>query len=68
MLKIKNLTAVLETLELLDNISLEVNEGELHTIIGPEKSGKSSLVHVILGNPTMSIKSGTLKYKNKSII
>lgn len=68
MLKIKNLTAVLETLELLDNISLEVNEGELHTIIGPEKSGKSSLVHVILGNPTMSIKSGTLKYKKKSII
>lgn len=68
MLKIKNLTVILEDLRLLDDISLEVNAGELHAIIGPEKSGKSSLVHSILGNPNMSIKSGTLKFKKKSII
>jgi len=68
MLKIKNLTAVIETLELIDDVSLEVNEGELHAIIGPEKSGKSSLIHAILGNPSMSIKNGSIKYKKKSII
>lgn len=68
MLKIKNLTAVFDDLQLLDDINLEINEGELHTIIGPEKSGKSSLAHTIMGNPNISIKDGSLTYKKKSIL
>ena len=68
MLKIKNLTAVYEHYTLLDNISLEVNEGEIHAILGPQKSGKSSLAHSILGNPRIAIKDGEIKYQKKSII
>lgn len=68
MLKIKNLTAVFDDLQLLDDINLEINEGELHTIIGPEKSGKSSLAHTIMGNPKISIKDGSLTYRKKSIL
>jgi len=68
MLKIKNLTAVFDDLQLLDNINLEVNEGELHTIIGPEKSGKSSLAHTIMGNPRIAIKDGSVTYRKKSIL
>lgn len=68
MLKIKNLTAVFDDLKLLDNINLEVNKGELHTIIGPERSGKSSLAHTIMGNPRIVIKDGSMTYRKKSII
>jgi len=68
MLKIKNLTAVFDDLQLLDNINLQVNQGELHTIIGPEKSGKSSLAHTIMGNPRISVKDGSITYNKTSII
>ena len=68
MLKIKNLTAVFDDLQLLDDINLEINEGELHTIIGPERSGKSSLAHTIMGNPKIAIKDGSITYRKKSIL
>ena len=68
MLKINNLTAIYEDFELLDDINLEINTGELHSIIGPERSGKSSLAQVILGNSKLSIKDGSIYYKNNSIL
>ncbi len=33
----------------LQNVSMTVNRGEITTIIGPNGAGKSSLVRVILG-------------------
>lgn len=68
MLKLKNLTAVYEHFILLDEINLEVKEGEIHAILGPQKSGKSSLVQSILGNPRISFKDGDITFREKSII
>ena len=68
MLKITNLTAVFEHFILLNNISLEVNEGEIHVLLGPQKSGKSSLAHAILGNSRIEIKDGEINYQKNSIL
>ena len=68
MLKIKNLTVVIDDDNLLDAINLDVNKGEIHAIMGPKKSGKSSLVHAILGNPNMNFKEGYIKFNKKSIL
>jgi Fe-S cluster assembly ATP-binding protein len=67
MIKIKNLTAKIKDLEVLKNINLEVNPGEIHAIMGARQSGKSSLVHAILGNPILEIEKGSILHKNKSI-
>ena len=40
MLKIKNLHASIEGKEILKGINLEVNDGEIHSIMGPNGSGK----------------------------
>jgi Fe-S cluster assembly ATP-binding protein len=67
MLNIKNLTAVYEHYTLLEGINLEVKEGEVHAILGPQRSGKSSLVQTIVGNPKISIKEGNISFQKKSI-
>lgn len=68
MLKIKKLTAVIDEEHILDDINLEVNKGEIHAIIGPANAGKTFLSHVILGNPNLIIKNGTITFNKKSIL
>jgi len=67
MLKIKNITANIGDITVVKDISLEINKGEIHAIVGPKKSGKSSIVHAILGNPILDIK-GSILFKGKSIL
>lgn len=67
MLKLKNVSANIDTTEVLKNIDLTINPGEIHAIMGPRRSGKSTLAHVIQGNPFISIGNGTVQYKGKSI-
>lgn len=67
MLKIKNLNAIILDQAVLSNISLEVNAGEIHAIMGPQHSGKSTLVHAILGVPSIHYESGDIEYKGASI-
>lgn len=44
LLEIKNIKKTFEDLEVLKNISIEVNEGDVLSIIGPSGSGKSTLL------------------------
>lgn len=67
MLKIKHLTTAIEDQELVNDISLDVKAGEIHAIMGPAHSGKSYLVHAIIGVQTLAVKEGTVTFKKKSI-
>ena len=49
MLSIENLTVAYGNIKAVDNISLEVNEGEIVTLIGANGAGKSSTLRAISG-------------------
>ena len=46
MLSVKNLHASVEGKEILRGIDLEVREGEVHAIMGPNGSGKTSVTSI----------------------
>jgi Fe-S cluster assembly ATP-binding protein len=67
MLKIKNITAVSESQPLLTDISLEINPGEIHAVMGPKHSGKTALAHVISGHPSIQLTDGNIIWKRKNL-
>ena len=49
MLKIENLKASIGEVEILKGVGLEIKPGELHAVMGPYGSGKSTLSHLVMG-------------------
>lgn len=70
LLEVKNLTVYYDTVLALDNISLNVNEGEIVAMIGPNGAGKSTALKAICGLLSATggeIKGGDVLFKGESI-
>ena len=65
MLEIKNLVKAYNNVTILDDISVNINDSEIVSILGPSGSGKTTLLNIILGlvNPD----SGSLFFNEKEI-
>lgn len=68
MLKIKDLKAKTEDVQILKGLNLTVNAGEVHAIMGPNGSGKSTLSAVVAGNEDYEIESGTLHFDGLNLL
>lgn len=66
-LDIKNLSVEIDNKIVLKNINLTINNGEKHVLLGPNASGKSSLLYSLMGFPNYKIKSGTIFFNNTNI-
>ena len=60
MLKIENLTVSVDSKKILDDFSLNINDGEIHVIMGPNGTGKSTLSKVILGSEDYKVLYGDI--------
>ena len=67
MLEIKNLNVSVENIKILNNFNLQIKEGEIHAIMGPNGTGKSTLSNVIMGNSRYKIDKGEIKYNGVKI-
>lgn len=66
MLKINELNVFYGTIQALSNISFEVNQGEIVTLIGANGAGKSTILKTVSG--LILPKSGTVTLNEKSIV
>ena len=64
-IEIKSLNAYYDKLHVLKDINLNVEKGEILSLIGPSGSGKSSLLKMLVG--LLIPKSGEVNLNNKSI-
>ncbi len=67
-LKIINLTVEVEKKKILKGFNLEIKSGEIHAIMGPNGTGKSTLSKVIMGDPYYKIIEGDILFDDKSIL
>lgn len=65
MLQLKNIRKSYDSKVILDSISLDINDGEIVSILGPSGSGKTTLLNAILG--LTEIDSGQIIFDGKDL-
>ncbi len=59
---IKNLHVNVEDKEILKGVDLEINDREIHALLGPNGNGKSTLLQTIMGHPKYTITKGSITF------
>ena len=67
MLELSNLTVKAENKEIIKNLNLNIKAGEVHAIMGPNGTGKSTLANVICGKEGYEIKDGSIRFLSQDI-
>ena len=67
-IEIKDLKVDVLDKTIIDGLNLKINAGEIHAIMGPNGTGKSTLSKTIMGYPDTFIKSGDILVNDKSIL
>src|SRR5690554_1271449 len=67
-LEIINFSVKIEDKLILDNVNLTINAGEVHAIMGPNGTGKSTLASAIMGNPAYEIVSGEVLLDGENLL
>jgi Fe-S cluster assembly ATP-binding protein len=67
-LEITNLYVSIEGKEILKGVNLVVKQGEVHAIMGPNGTGKSTLAYTLMGHPSYQVTEGTVMFQGKNIL
>lgn len=67
-LEIKDLHVRVEEKEILKGVNLTINTNEIHAIMGPNGTGKSTLSAAIMGNPNFEVTQGEILLDGENIL
>ncbi|WP_049394645.1 Fe-S cluster assembly ATPase SufC [Staphylococcus haemolyticus] len=67
-LEIKDLHVSIEDKEILKGVNLTINTGEIHAIMGPNGTGKSTLSSAIMGHPSYEVTQGEVLLDGVNIL
>lgn len=62
LLEMKNITKTFPGVKALDNVNLQVEEGEIHALVGENGAGKSTLMNVLSGTYPFGTYEGDIIY------
>jgi Fe-S cluster assembly ATP-binding protein len=67
LLELEKLKVNLGEKEIIKSLDLKVNPGEIHVIMGPNGTGKTTLANVITGKGEYQVTDGLIKYQGRDI-
>lgn len=67
-LEIKDLHVSIEDKEILKGLSLTLKQGEIHAIMGPNGTGKSTLAYTLMGHPNYTVTSGEVLLDGNNVL
>lgn len=67
MLEIKNLRVLADGKVILDGLNMSIPKDEIHVIMGPNGTGKSTLCRTIVGDKTYEISKGKIELEGEKI-
>src|SRR3990172_4306992 len=67
-LSIRNLHVNIDGKEILKGVNLDINQGEVHALMGPNGTGKSTLAYTLMGHPAYEVTAGEVIFKGQNIL
>lgn len=67
MLSIKNLNVAINGKQILRDFNLEIKKGEIHALMGPNGTGKSTLAATLAGREEYEVLSGEVTFNGKNL-
>jgi Fe-S cluster assembly ATP-binding protein len=67
-LVISDLHVRVEGKEILKGVNLAVKQGEVHALMGPNGTGKSTLAYTLMGHPLYEVSQGEILFKGKNLL
>ena len=67
LLEIHDLAVSVDDKLILNGVDLSIQKGELHVLMGPNGTGKSTLVSAVMGDPRYAIESGSISFDGEDI-
>jgi Fe-S cluster assembly ATP-binding protein len=65
---VRNLHASVDGKEILKGVNLEIKQGEVHALMGPNGTGKSTLAYTLMGHPNYEVTEGEVWFKDQNIL
>lgn len=67
-LEVQGLKASVNDIEVVKDLNLIVNAGEIHAIMGKNGSGKSTFAKIVAGHPAYRVTGGDILFEGESIL
>ncbi|MBO5095971.1 MAG: Fe-S cluster assembly ATPase SufC [Bacilli bacterium] len=68
MLKINNLEVNVDNKQIINNLNLDIKNGEIHVLMGPNGVGKSSITKVLLRDKNYNVLNGNISYNDEDLL
>ena len=67
-LEIRNLHVSIDNKPILNGVDLIIKQGEVHALMGPNGTGKSTLAYSLMGHPSYTITAGQIIFKGVDLM